>query len=135
MTKFSHRNREYSIKIGYLAAIEVFPEQFGISLTKLLVNDEATNDTIRTLMLNDEVVIDMMWYYIKEQSDIIEKTDFLEKLESKEVIEFREAFWQEALNFSGPLKAQVLTQAWTEMRRYLKKATLGELDSESSPEE
>lgn len=129
MQKFHHKNREYQLKIGWYDAMEVFPGKFGIHLTKLLGDMEKTNETLAALLLDDEVVVGIMWYLIQQQTDTLTYNDFLAKLTSSEVTEFREAFWEEVMVFSGPLKEPSLKEVMQTYRKELKNITFDGLDS------
>jgi len=133
MQNFKFQNRNFEIRIGYLEAMEVLPTRFNIYLMNLVSDLQKTNDTVLNILINDETCVSLMYYYLQKASDMpYEK--FLECLEPTELAAFKEAFWEEVLNFSGPLKAPVLRQFQEETRKELKNPSLGKLPSESSPE-
>jgi hypothetical protein len=134
MQKFLFQKREYDVKIGFWEAIEVFPEKFGIYLTKLLGDMEKTNETLTILLLDDEKMLSIMWWYLKEQTESLEYESFLQGLDTPSLASFREAFWEETLNFSGPLKEKSLKEMMRVYRKELKNLTLDDLDSRSLPE-
>lgn len=135
MQKFTLQKREYDLKLGWYLAMEVLPEKFGISIAKLLSDMSETQEVINILFLDDEKVVSLMWFFISEQTDSLTYEDFLKNLETADVTKFREAFWQEILSFSGPLKQPMLTDMWNLARRDLKNVRLEELVSSSAREE
>lgn len=132
-TKFTVNKQEYNIKIGYRDALETLPEKFGLSITKLLVDDDETNNVVRSLLMDDEKLIQIMWYYMQDTTTL-DYGDFIEVLTPLDVNTFREKLWEEISNFSGPLKQPMMVQAWAEAKRYLKKAQFDSSDSESNQE-
>lgn len=138
-TKFTVGNTPYTINIGYYFAMEELPSKFNIHILDLLANDDNTNDTLKTLLFNDTLVISLMWHYMLEDGSVNntgdDYTDFLKKLSSKEVADFREAFWAEVTNFSGPWKREALITAWKEGKKYLKNLTSEQLLSDLGQEE
>jgi hypothetical protein len=135
MQRFRHNKREYELEIKYNHAILTFPEKYGIHLTKLLGNMDLTNETLSAILLDDEKLIDLMWFYVKAQTDSLEYEVFLETLVPNDLVSFRESFWEETLTFSGPLKEQSLKEMWKTFRKELKNMKFDELDSKSPPEE
>jgi len=135
MRKFKHQNREYDLFIGFYVALQVFPPKFNIYLTKLLSDMEKTTESISAILLDDEKVLSIMWHYIEEQQDSIDYDTFLKNVTPRELAHFREEFWEEVINFSGPLKAQALKDMMKVFRKELKNMTFESLVSESPPEE
>lgn len=134
MRNFKFQNRDYQVKIGWFQAVDEFPATFDLHLADLVSDGVKSQDTINTLMLNDNIIIKLMWHYLKPHLDI-DWIEFLKKVDTKEVHDFRTVFWESVLDFSGPLKVNLLKQAWAEMRKELKEVTLEQLASKSSPEE
>lgn len=135
MQKFKHHNREYELRITWWQAIEVFPQQFNLNITKLVGDMEKTTETLQLLLLNDDLMVSLMWYYIKDQTSALEYEDFLKELESKQLQGFKEALWEEVLNFSGPLKAPSLKEMKRLFDKELKNPKFEELVSKLPVEE
>jgi len=130
-TNFTFHNEQYTIKLNHWVVMTVLPEKFDLRLLKLMADDEQTQIILGRLALDDELIIDLMWYYMEETTSFT-KEETLKKLEPRDITEFREAFWKEIAHFSGPLKQEALLQGWKETKRFLKKATLdfSHLDSQ-----
>ena len=135
MRNFQFQKRKYSITINWFQAVDEFPDKFGIHLADLVSDLQKSNDTINMLMLDDNLAIQLMWYYVKQDEDTMEWTDFLKKLEGDELHKFRQEFWESVLDFSGPLKMDLLKQAWKGLKKELQETNLEELVSKSSAEE
>lgn len=129
-TKFKVAKEEYSITINWYNAVHTLPEKFNLEITELLVDDDSTNNTLRRLLVDDKAIIYMMWHYM-EDSASMSFEDFLQVVKTSEVNAFREAFWAEVANFSGPLKENLLYQVWKDSKKYLKKEALDSSASES----
>lgn len=138
-TTFKIKNDTFTIRIGYRDSIVILPEKFGIHLSRLFSSEEAASETLSALVLDDERSLKLMYYYVEEQTGS-DWDEFLDSVSPKELDEFREAFWTEVENFSGPLKKNLLRQIWTEFKREIKKSSLekmntGPLLSDSDQEE
>lgn len=125
---FEWRKKEYPIKITYLDSIKVLPDKFGISLTRIFTDGNAAAETMQALILDDEKTLGLAWHYIEPLTDTT-YDEFLETITGKDLERFREDFWAAVVNFSGPLKRNLLQEMWNQFKRDLKKA---ELVSETS---
>jgi hypothetical protein len=134
MEKFSFQGQEYVITLGYYDAINVLPEKFDLHLVKLFVDQQALLKTINGLLADDEKALQLMWFYMQESASF-EWDDLLKKVSSSDINTFREAFWAEVVNFSGPLKKTPLMDLWKMAKTELKKMTFDELSSDLHPEE
>lgn len=128
--KFEFKGKEYPIKISYWEAITVLPEKFGISLTKVFTDGDAATETMQNLVLDDEKTLELAWFYI-EPTAAFDKEDFYKQITGKDLEQFREDFWSAVVNFSGPLKKNLLMEIWTEFRKELKAAKLDLQELES----
>ena len=133
MRNFKFQNREYSLTIGWVQAVDEFPANFDLHIADLVSDNVKSQDTVNNIMLNDNIIIKLMWHYLKPHVEM-EWVDFLKKVESKEVHDFRQVFWEAVLDFSGPLKVNLLKEIWAEMKKELQELTLEKLDSKSSQE-
>jgi hypothetical protein len=133
MRSFQYRKSDYSIVVGWFQAIDEFPAKFNIHLADLVSDMQKSNETVNTILLNDNIIIQLMWYYLKPHVTC-EWEDFLKQVEATEVHKFRESFWEAVLDFSGPLKTPILTQLWKEVKKELREVNLEELASKYSQE-
>ncbi len=129
---FEFRDKRYPINLTYLEAIKVLPSKFSISLTKIFTDGDAAAETMQRLILDDEKTLDLAWHYIEPTYEY-DFDDFLGKITSKDLDRFREDFWAAVVNFSGPLKKNLLMEMWSQFKRDLKKAELTVETSTASP--
>jgi len=132
MSFFELKGRKYPIKINYKQSLEVLPDKFGIRLSKIFTDGDAAADTMQKLILDDEATLKLCWHYIEEHTDL-NYSEFLDIMEGKDLERFREDFWAAVVNFSGPLKKNLLIEMWTMFKRDLKKAELASMTSDASP--
>lgn len=133
-TKFSFADDTYTINITWWDAISVYPEKFDLELLKLMADDEMTQIIVGRIALDDDLMVKLMWHFMQDEASF-KFEDFLHKLTTPAISDFREAFWKEVANFSGPLKEEALLKGWKETKRFLKKATLDFSHLDSNPEE
>ena len=118
-TEFTVDKQRYTIALTWWKAINVLPEQFSISITKILSDNEQATETLNTLVLDDEKTLKLMWHFMEPTASMgIEQ--FLTIVTTPEIEAFREAFWAEVVNFSGSLKKNILLQMWDQFKRDLK---------------
>lgn len=134
MRKFKFLNNEYPLVINWFQAVDEFPGLFDLHIADLVSDGVKSQDTVNTIMLNDNTIIKLMWHYLKPHVEF-EFVDFLKKLPNEDFHAFRNTFWETVLDFSGPLKVNLLKQIWTEQKKELQELTLEKLDSRSSQEE
>ena len=133
MTEFTVNKQTYSITLNWWKAINVLPEKYGISITKLLSDNELSIETLNTLVLDDEKTLKLMWYFVEPIASM-ELEGFLNVVTTQEIESFREAFWAEVVNFSGSLKKNILLQMWSQFKRDLKTTDVQQkMNSEESP--
>ena len=118
-TEFTVDKQRYTIALTWWKAINVLPEQFSISITKILSDNEQATETLNTLVLDDEKTLKLMWHFM-EPTASMEMEQFLTIVSTPEIEAFREAFWAEVVNFSGSLKKNILLQMWDQFKRDLK---------------
>ncbi len=128
---FELKNAKYLIKITYRDSLIVLPEKFGINLCKIFTDGDAAADTMQALILDDERTLKLAWHYIEPKSDL-DWEQFLDLMEGKDLERFREDFWAAVVNFSGPLKKNLLQEMWSQFKRDLKKADLTSMISDAS---
>lgn len=121
---FEFKNIQYQININYYDSLKVLPEKFNINLCKIFTDGEIAGETMQNLILDDELTLKLAWYYIEPAISGMDEDDFLRNMTGKDLERFREAFWQAVVNFSGPLKKNLLTEMWNQFKRDLKKAEL-----------
>ena len=130
--KFQFDRQEYPINITYYDAIKVLPEKFGISLTKIFTSEDEAQQTMQSLVIDDEKTLALAWHYVHETASF-EEDEFLRKITGKDLEQFREDFWSAVVNFSGPLKRNLLREIWNQFKRDLKAAVLPNETSNASP--
>jgi hypothetical protein len=121
MIAFEFKNNKYPIKINYLESLRVLPEKFGINLSKMFTDPDASSETMQALTLDDEKTLKLAWYYVEPSASFPEE-EFLEQMTGKDLERFREDFWSAVVNFSGPLKKNLLMAMWDQFKRDIKKA-------------
>lgn len=130
-TYFELKDNRYPITLNYHQCIKDLPEKFGISLTKIFTDEEKVEQTMQALVLDDEKTIDLLWYYIADKTGL-EFDQLLEQITGRDLERFRENFWEEVVNFFGPLKKEMLTSLWKEFKNGIKKADFENLTSNVS---
>lgn len=135
MQNFQYRNRKIDLELGIWDAMDTFPKRFKINVLQLLNDMEDTMEAIRIFTLDDETMLHVMHFYVCKELDQCEWEDFLKNVTPKELAEFKDALWQEVINFSGPLKEKMLQGLKKEVRNELKNPKFDKLFSESPPEE
>lgn len=86
---------------------------------------------MQTLALDDERTLDLLWFYLEETA-AFDKDDFLKTVEAKDLDRFRDDFWSAVVNFSGPLKKNLMMELWDQFKRDIKKADLQSRISDAS---
>lgn len=132
MVNFEFKDRKYPIKINYLESLKTLPEKFDLRLCAIFTDGEAAADTMQGLILDDEKTINLAWHYVEPTASFT-YDEFLEEMQGKDLERFREDFWSAVVNFSGPLKKNLLTEMWNQFKRDLKKAELQSETSTASP--
>lgn len=128
MISFEFRGTKYPINLNYWEAINVLPEKYGISLTKIFTDAEAAEKTMQGLVLDDELTLELAWHYIQETASF-DKEEFFKHMQGKDLDRFREDFWSAVINFSPPLKKNLMEEMWRQFKKDMKKV---ELQNETS---
>lgn len=131
--EFELNKIKYPIEINYFESIKVLPQKFGVSLTRMFVDQDEAVSTMESLILDDEKTLALAWYYVERTATGIDEDDFLRTMTGKDLERFREAFWQAVVNFSGPLKRPLMEEIWKQFKKDLKSPELLNTISESSP--
>ena len=129
---YEFKGIKYPIKLNYLEALRVLPDKFDINLSKIFTDGEAASETMQALILDDERTLNLLWYYMQDTAPFTQD-EFLEMMSGRDLERFREDFWAAVVNFSGPLKKNLLTEMWNQFKRDLKKAELQSETSDASP--
>lgn len=114
--KFTSQNIEFPINIKVGTAI-FFKQEFKFNLLNLFEGDNVSV-FLETMSLNDEKIIDLMWYYVKDK--IEDKEAWIDSLERKDLTEFKDAFWEGVLNFSDLAARPVLQELRRQLPELLK---------------
>lgn len=128
--KFTVNKREYEIKLTYGLAITTLPDKFDIRLAKMFVNEEEALDCMRRLILDDELLLQLMHFFMDED---ITWDRLLDAVTPDTLDDFREAFWTACAVFSGPLKKGIMEQMWRGLKKEIKTMDFESLISEDSP--
>lgn len=123
MSKFKFMGVEYPIQINYWEAVTVLPEKFKINLTKIFIDNQAAEETMQALVLDDEKTLELAWHYVGSSSSF-DKQKFFENMQGKDLDQFREDFWSAVINFSPPLKRNLMDDLWRTFKKELKQADL-----------
>ncbi len=123
------QNSSFEINISYRTAYTHLPEKFDIRLLQMFVDQEAGENLLKELLLDDEKCLGLLWYFVEPQCEGKSFDDFLDIIQSGDLDKFRQVFWEEVANFSGPLKRNLVMQLWEMLQRELKEI---DLQSETS---
>jgi hypothetical protein len=123
MIKLKYNNREYSFELNYYKVIYTLPTEFDIHLTKIFVDGEKLQSTMNNLLVDDELCTRLFYWCLGGETSLnLNLEDFIKGLKDpKELTEFRDAFWDEVVSFSDPLRKQALKDLWKSYRDLLKK--------------
>lgn len=130
--EFELNKIKYPITINYYESIKVLPQKFGVSLTRMFVDQDEANETMVSLTMDDEKTLALAWYYVEQTASGMDEDDFLKVMTGKDLERFRDAFWQAVVNFSGPLKKPLLEEIWKDFKKSLKSPELLNQISEQS---
>ena len=137
--KFVVDGKTYPIRIVWKDARFIAAE-YDYNILKLFIDEEMTNKVMMALLVDNELVINLCWYFLRDKVEYTQD-DLLEYLPTPAHFEeFREAMWAAIVNFSSPQLRGVLVEGWKQTKRQLK-ALKKELEtstpssSDSSPEE
>ena len=123
MIQYELRGKQYPLNITYYQSIKILPEKYGINLCKIFTDGDAAAETMQTLILDDEKTLNLLWHFLEERTDMT-FDEMLETVTGKDLERFREDFWSAVVNFSGPLKKNLLIEMWSQFKRDLKRAEL-----------
>ena len=127
------QNQTFEINISYRTAYTHLPEKFDIRLLQMFVDEEAGEKLLKELLLDDEKCLGLFWFFVEPQFEGKTFDDFLGILQTGDLDKFRQTFWEEVANFSGPLKRNLVMQLWEMLQRELKEIDLKpEISTESS---
>lgn len=124
--KFKLNGREVQLELGYYIANETLPD-LGLSIMTMF---QEGNQVIQTILLNDAVMIKVLYHYVKADLGL-EWIEFLHELDKTEhgLEKFKESFWNMVVGFSPPSVRNPLRKMWDEAKRQLKRS----YESSSSP--
>ena len=129
---FELKGKKYPIEINYTQALKILPEKFGINLAKVFTSGEEAASTMEILVLDDEKSLALAWHYIEPTASFDEE-QFLTDMNGSLLDQFREDFWAAVVNFTGPLKRNLMREMWEQFKRDLKKVDLQTETSTASP--
>ena len=92
---FFFNDTEIDIDFGYKEVVTDF-KKMGLDLFGLFEGDE----TLMTIMVNDRVMLQVWLYYVKPYCESEEKA--IAQLKPHDMHKFKEAFWQQVVNFTQP---------------------------------
>lgn len=115
MAKYSYNSQPVNLTFGYLEAYRELPK-YGLDLLSIF---DAENTVIQKIMLDDRVMLDVRFYFLKREGLAADFEESLEDFTSVQMQQFREAFWEEVVNFSAPPARKALREMWTEAKRQL----------------
>lgn len=120
---FKFENTEFPIIIRVGTAI-ILKQDFKINLLNLFENDNI-NAFAEMMSLNDEKIIDLMYYFLKEKYTNREK--WIDSLERDDLTRFKEAFWAGVINFSDPAAKPILLELQKRLPELLKQNVIQNL--------
>jgi len=120
---FKFQNAEFPIVIKVGRAISL-KHEFGINLLNLF---EGANleEFAQTMSLNDEKIIDLMWYFVQDKFS--DREAWIESLERDDLTRFKEAFWAGVINFSDPAAKPLIAELQKRLPELLKQNVLQNL--------
>jgi len=133
MPVYKYRGQVVPIKITYGSAWTTLKDK-GVDV--LSIFDDG-NDVIQTIMLNDRVMLDIRFHYLKEAGLEDDFFNSIEDLTGNEMQKFKEAFWDEVVNFSPAPARDTLMDFWKEAKKRLKsqRASSENMSSDSQEEQ
>jgi len=110
---FKYNGTEISIEFGYKEVMGEFKKK-GLDLFALFEGDE----TIMTIMANDRVMLQIWYHYVSPYAQSEEAA--IENLKPHELHSFKEAFWQQVINFTQPQMRPLAVEMWKKLKERLK---------------
>jgi len=90
--------RKINIVITFRDAINIYPKR-GLPILNIL-SDNNAQETLQTVMLNDQKMLDLWYYYLQENN--IDEDKALDELTRENFMEFKKEVWEAIVNFSEP---------------------------------
>lgn len=116
MAEYLYRGQKVPLKITYGLACGRLDE-LGLDILSLFEDD---NQVIPTIMLNDKVMLRVRFYFLQEAGVEDDWENSISDMTPQEMQNFKEAFWDEVVNFSPPPAREALRQFWVETKKRLK---------------
>lgn len=123
---FTFDEKKVPVRITVPMAMTELPKLFDIKIIGMFASDEQVIAAMRELVLDDDKALRLMHFFIEKHTSMSFES-MIEKMKNLDVVdEFREAFWAAVVNFSGPLKKQIILDMWTEFKKELKEFDLAQ---------
>lgn len=90
--------RKIPITITFRDALTIYPNR-GLKILNILDSNNA-QETLQTLLLNDEIMLDLWKHYIAENN--IDEDEALDALDRDNFQKFKNEVWNAVVNFSDP---------------------------------
>jgi len=128
---FTLGNKQYPVEITFQEAYGPLKKECDFNIFNMFAEDDLLP---RKLLLDEEFVLELMWYFVKKEGTLQTKESMISKIPSMEFVdEFREALWEGVVNFSSPLKRPMLIDAWKVMKKELRATRIGNNNVGQSP--
>lgn len=120
---FTLGNKQYPVEITFQEAYGPLKKDCDFNIFNMFAEDDLLP---RKLLLDEEYVLNLMWYFVKKEETIQTKEVMISKITSMDTVdEFREALWEGVVNFSSALKRPMLLDAWKVMKKELRATRIG----------
>lgn len=129
-THFMHGERKVPISINYYDATFTY-DAMGLDILGIV-----TDQTPIIQIIADDKIMLKLWYHFVQDLEPEGFEVALRSLTTKEMQEFKEAFWDEVVNFSAPPIRETLRTAYQKVKDHLKRPEnlLKNLSADSSEE-
>lgn len=118
---FEFNGKKYKVEISPTMAYKELPQRFEINLLKMFADEETNKETLQTLIMDDDKMLHLMYFFLEKNGSTLTLENVLSQMENLAVLDtFRDAFWAGVINFSPPLKKNILLQIWDQMKKEIK---------------
>lgn len=117
---FELNKQRYPVKLTMKDVLGVL-QDYELDLFSIFASEETMQNAMMNLLLNDQMALDLMYLFIERKNKELTKDQVLELMEDMSILDnFREAFWAAVVNFSSPLKKELLRGIWETLKKELR---------------
>ena len=127
---FKFNDVDIPVNFGYKEVVSDF-KKMGLDLFGLFEGQEV----LMTILANDRVMLQVWLFYVKPYCS--DEDAAIAQLRPHEMHKFKEAFWQQVVNFTQPQMRPLLVAMWKQVKERLDspEEILRSLSSDSSEEQ